>query len=90
MTKKIIKFLIFAAIVALIWFWWILSTGNGIDGGRQFTIEAGQCVNEISQNLHEAGLIKNQFVFETLIWAKKAQSKVLALRYEALCEFPQL
>ena len=81
MTKKIIKFLIFAAIIALIWFWWILNTGNGIDGGRQFTIEAGQGVNEISQNLHEAGLIKNQFVFETLIWAKKAQSKVLAGDY---------
>lgn len=81
MIKKIIKFLFFVAIIALIWFWWILNTGNNIDGGRQFTIEAGQGVKEIGQNLHEADLIKSPFIFEAWIWAKQVQSKVLAGDY---------
>lgn len=81
MIKNIIKFLIFIAIILIAWFWWILNTGNNFDGGSQFTIEAGQGVNEISKNLHKEGLIKNQFVFETWIWVKKAQSKVLAGDY---------
>ncbi len=81
MIIKIIKLLIFIAIVVLAWFWWVLNTGNDVEGGRQFTIESGQGVNAISQNLHESDLIKNKFVFETWIWAKKVQSNVLAGDY---------
>jgi UPF0755 protein len=81
MIKKIITFLILIAIILLIWFWQVLYTGNSVDGGRQFTIEAGQGVNEISQNLYEQDLIKNKFIFETWIWVKKAQSNVLAGDY---------
>lgn len=81
MIKRLIKFLIFISIVVLAWFWWVLNTGNDVDGGRQFTIESGQGVNAISQNLYETDLIKNKFVFETWILAKKVQSNVLAGNY---------
>ena len=43
-----------------------------------FTIEEGQGVNGISQNLKEQNLIKSKFIFETYIWLRDLESEFKA------------
>lgn len=47
-----------------------------------FEIKKGQGVNAISQNLKDAGLIKNKFVFETWVWLKGLEGEFRAGKYE--------
>ncbi|MBI3120419.1 MAG: endolytic transglycosylase MltG [Candidatus Kerfeldbacteria bacterium] len=47
----------------------------------EVVIERGEGVNEISRSLDVVGLVKNQFVFETIIWARRAEGKIFAGTY---------
>ncbi|MFH1597995.1 MAG: endolytic transglycosylase MltG [Patescibacteria group bacterium] len=47
-----------------------------------FSIEPGQGVNEISFNLHEAGLIKSQFAFEVYLWFTRSESDLKAGEFQ--------
>ncbi len=56
---------------------YLLFSGNH-QTATTFVVKNGEGVNEISKNLHDQGLIKNQFVFETWIWLLKSENKVVA------------
>jgi UPF0755 protein len=74
---KISKLIFWLIIVFVIWFAVLLNRGNGAEQ-QSFIIKEGQGVNEISVNLEQAGLLKSKFVFETWLWAKKAEDQVKA------------
>ena len=59
----------------------VLFESDKSEGLKTFDIESGIGVNEISYNLHEEGLIKNKFIFETYLWLLKSEEKVKAGRY---------
>ncbi|MFA5076079.1 MAG: endolytic transglycosylase MltG [Patescibacteria group bacterium] len=48
---------------------------------QSFVVKKGQGVNEISVNLHAAGLINNQFNFETYLWLLRREGKIQAGEY---------
>lgn len=81
MTKFIIKLIIFFGIIVGIWFLISVISGNGTDN-KTFVIQEGQGVNKVSSELYDSNLIKNKFVFETWLWLKKSESKVIAGVYE--------
>jgi len=81
MKKFIIKLVFFFIIVVAFWFIISVVSGNGANS-KTFVIVEGQGVNEISNELYDANLIKSKFVFETWLWLKKAESKVIAGVYE--------
>ncbi len=81
MIKFFIKLVFLTAIVFGGWFFYNVLSGNESEDNKNFVISQGQGVNEISQNLHEDGLIKNKFVFETWLWLKKMETKVSAGTY---------
>lgn len=61
------------------WIFKIVLIGqNGHNQIKSFTIESGQGVKVISNNLKQAGLIDNSFVFEMYIWLKKSGTKIQA------------
>ena len=47
----------------------------------KFTVVTGSGVHAISRNLKAAGLIRNQFAFETIIWLRKAGTRIRAGEY---------
>jgi UPF0755 protein len=81
MKKFIIKLVIFFGLIVGIWFLISVISGNSVDD-KTFIIQEGQGVNKISQNLHDDNLIKNKLVFETWLWLKKSESKVIAGVYQ--------
>lgn len=46
-----------------------------------FVIKEGEGVNQISENLFQQGLIKNEFVFESYLWLGHEENKIIAGRY---------
>lgn len=48
---------------------------------RQFTIESGQTVKQISRALAERGLIRDDYWFRVYVWQSRAESRFLAGRY---------
>lgn len=80
MLKRII-FIIF--IIILVGYIWAVSQTRGFSNGKDklFVIERGQGVHEISYNLKQEGFIKNSFIFETYVWAKKVGNKFQAGEY---------
>lgn len=74
--KKIIFLVVAAVLAAGAWFYF---TPPGSDSSEKiFTIEKGEGVHEISQNLKDQGFIKDKFFFEAYVWYKKIQSKFQA------------
>ncbi len=69
-------------ILVVIWIGFNLLAGNGQTEARNFVISSGQGVNQISDNLAEQKLIKNQLIFETWIWLNKAEGKMIAGNYK--------
>jgi len=74
---------IFTAILIFIIF--VTSIGRNIFGNvqvseefRQFNIEQGQSVKEITRNLINKGIVKNDFWFRTLVWLKGKQTDFMA------------
>ena len=49
---------------------------------RNFIIQKGQGVNEISQNLKKANFIKNKFIFKTYVFLKKIEKNFQAGEYK--------
>ncbi len=68
------------AIILLGGFAYYLFGGNA-QPAKNFSISSGQSVNQISENLHQAKLIKNKFVFETWLWLEQAENRVVAGTY---------
>jgi len=77
MIKIIIKFILLLVLIIALWPALTVFMGNG-QPKSNFVIEEGQSVNQISQNLYEQKLIKSKFVFETWLWLKKSEDKVVA------------
>ncbi|MBT6691437.1 endolytic transglycosylase MltG [Candidatus Parcubacteria bacterium] len=78
MIQVIIKFILLVGVVISLWFLTVVISGNDLNEQDSFVIESGQGVNQISENLHKESLIKNKFVFETWLWLKKSESRVVA------------
>jgi UPF0755 protein len=83
---KTIKFLIIAIIVIFILpvvFYWqgINSPADKNGAEKVFTISRGEGVNEISDKLYKAGLIKLKLYFETYVWQKKIEGRLQAGEY---------
>ncbi|MFA6466329.1 MAG: endolytic transglycosylase MltG [Patescibacteria group bacterium] len=81
MKKFIIKLIVFFGLAVAFWFFILVINGNGSDE-KTFVIREGQGVNEISQELYDVNLIKNKFVFETWLWLKKSEGKIIAGVYQ--------
>lgn len=77
MIKIIIKFIFILGFLLGLWFLYFVFTGNS-QSESNFVVENGQGVNQISASLYSEGLIKNKFVFETWLWLKKSENKVVA------------
>ncbi len=45
---------------------------------KEFIVQTGDGVHQISQSLYEQGLIKNKFVFETYVWYKNLEKNFIA------------
>jgi UPF0755 protein len=59
----------------------INSSADKNGGEKVFTISRGEGVNEISDKLYKAGLIKTKFFFETYVWQKKIEGRLQAGEY---------
>ena len=79
--KKIL-FIIFILVVLVILSGWIFKlvfiAQEGSGETKNFIIEEGQGVNEISKNLKAQGLLDSKFIFETCLWLRKVEDKILA------------
>lgn len=75
--------LFLAVIIAGSWVVYEMTSPVGAsDDTVAFTVERGQGVNEISNNLASESLVGNQFIFETIIWAKRSEGSIQAGVYE--------
>lgn len=86
MPIKIIKYsLILIAVILIIaglFYWRGITTPAGGQGQDiLFMVEKGQSVNQISQNLYGAGLIKSKFNFEVYIWLTEQETKIKSGEY---------
>ncbi|PLX24824.1 endolytic transglycosylase MltG [Candidatus Parcubacteria bacterium] len=79
---KIIKIFFVLAFIVGFWFLFTLTSSNDSEEAKTFVIKSGQGVNEISNNLDEADIIKSKFVFETWLWLKKSEDKMQAGVYD--------
>ena len=78
MRKFIFRLAFVFVVVVAIWFFITVVSGNDVKQDKKFIIQEGQGVNQISQELHDSNLIKNKFVFETWLWLKQSEGKVIA------------
>lgn len=80
--KKFLLFfgilIIIAVLIAGYAFKMIFLEQKGDGNEKVFIIESGQGVNQISQNLYDQDLIDNMFIFETWVWLKKSEEKMIA------------
>lgn len=84
MKKIIILFiglLISAVIIGGYFFSAVIKPSSQEIKEAYFTIEQGQGVNEISQNLYEQGLINSKIIFETYIWLRNYEGNIKAGEY---------
>jgi len=85
MFKKLtILIIIIAAIclVSIFWYFSTISSSVEITQPKIFTIQKGQGVNQISQNLFQEKLIKSKFAFETYLYLKKLENIIKAGDYQ--------
>lgn len=82
MKSFIIKLIIVLGVVLALWFAFTAFSANKSKNQKTFVVREGQGVNQISQELYDANLIKNKFVFETWLWIKKSENKVQAGVYD--------
>jgi len=73
--KKILTILILFILFSS-WFFFGRVSDNAEN--KEFTINPGEGVNEISNALFKGGFIKNKFVFETYVWLKDLEGKFQA------------
>lgn len=83
MIRFVLTALFVAVVVGGSWVVYQMTTAAGNSKDLvEVAIERGQGVNQISNTLADAGLVKNQFIFETLIWLKRAEGNIQAGVYE--------
>ena len=86
LTKVVFAVIIIIFLGGLFFFLHILTAVNSQNSDNTettfFTVESGQGVNEISDNLKEAGLIKNQFAFEVYLWFSRIESDLKAGEFQ--------
>lgn len=70
--KKIIFLVVLIILVVTVWTIFVPPSEDPTE--KNFVIEKGEGVHEISQHLKEQNFIKNEFIFETYVWLKKVQS----------------
>jgi len=70
--KKIIFLVILAILVIVGWYIFVPPSENYPE--KNFVIEKGEGVHEISRRLVDQNFIKNKFIFETYVWLRKVQS----------------
>lgn len=81
--RRIIAIIFFIGLAAAAWFVLALVRPAGADDTtRLFTIVPGQGVNEISRNLSEAGLVRSPLAFETYLWLRNLEGRLIAGEYE--------
>ncbi len=85
-NMKIIKYLviiiIIASLVATGYFLNTLNSPNSItDKITNFEVKEGWGSQKISQELKQAGLVRNYYVFEIYVWFKGLNSKLLPGNY---------
>jgi len=79
--KKLLATLLIIIILTVVCGWVfkiVFINQKGSDEIKTFMINKGEGVNEISKNLKEQELIDNSLIFETILWFKKAENKILA------------
>ncbi len=74
--KKIIFLVVLIILVVTVWTIFMPPSEDSAE--KNFVIEKGEGVHEISQHLKEQNFIKNEFIFETYVWLKKVQSEFMA------------
>lgn len=66
-------------IIAVIWGGWLIfSSPSGDSQEKNFVIQKGEGVNEISQHLKDQNFIRNKLVFETYVWFRGVQGNFQA------------
>ncbi len=78
MKKFVISLVLVFLVILVSWFFIIVYSSNQVTVTKTFIITEGQGVNQISQSLDDAGLINNKFVFETWLWFKRSEDKIIA------------
>lgn len=86
--RRVIIVCILVGIVSALWFRHTVSAPAGDDATpRRFIITSGEGVNAISRNLKTAGFIRNAFVFETYLWWKGLEGRLIAGEYDLKSSF---
>ncbi len=85
--KKIIFLIIILLFIFVLWAGYFtadvfLQDRQAGNDYQNFIIEAGEGINQISNNLSQAGLIKNKFNFEFYIWLLRRENKIQAGNYQ--------
>ena len=84
--KKILFLLIILVCALVLWLGYFVGDIFMKDSVRvgeivSFTIETGEGVNQISNNLHQAGLINSKLNFEIYVWLLQRENKIKAGAY---------
>ena len=80
--------IVIVGIASFLWFRHTVNTQAGSDTTpRHFVIASGEGVNAISRNLKSAGLIRNSFAFETYLWWKNLEGRLIAGEYDIKSSF---
>lgn len=86
--RQTIILLIVVGAVSLLWFRYTINAPASTNTEpRRFVIATGEGVNAISRNLKGAGLIRNSFAFETYLWWKNLEGKLIAGEYDLKSSF---
>lgn len=73
--------LVLAVIIFAIYWRGVSTPAGGLAKDKLFVVEKGQGVNQISQNLYGAGLIKSRFNFEVYVWLAEQETKIKSGEY---------
>lgn len=76
--KKISISLLILVIAVSLGRWFIFSPPSGDSAEKDFVIQKGEGVNEISGHLKEQNFIRNKLVFETYVWLRGVQGNFQA------------
>ena len=83
--KKLIILIVTIALLIIavygIYFVCQISTKPDFEGQKEFVIEKGESLKQISQNLHQQDIIKSEFIFKAYVYLKGEQSKIQAGTY---------
>jgi len=82
--KKVVSIIVIAFVVAVVWTGYFAADvflASQAGDEQMFVVGEGEGVNQVSNNLAAAGLITNQFNFETYVWLLRRESRLQAGEY---------